>query len=51
MTVNGSWLVTSAERSNAGSISQRDPVGDAGSGTGRKALGSTSELMAALTGD
>src|ERR1700744_6240803 len=34
-----------------GSISQRDPVGAAGSGTGRKALGSTSALIAAFTGD
>ncbi len=51
MTVNGSSLVTSADTSSVGSISQRDPVGVAGSGTGRNELGSTSALIAAFTGD
>ena len=51
MTVNGSWLVTSADSSSELSISQREPVGVRGSGTGRNVLGSTSELIAAFTGD
>jgi hypothetical protein len=51
VTVNGFWLVTSADCNSVVSSSQRDPVGDAGSGTGRNELGSTSELMAAFTGD
>ena len=51
MTVNGPLAVTSAETSRVGSISQREPVGVAGSGTGRNELGSTKALMAAVTGD
>ncbi|SHV00012.1 Uncharacterised protein [Mycobacteroides abscessus subsp. abscessus] len=51
MTVNGSWLVSSAETSSVGSISQREPVVVAESGTGRNALGSTSALIAEFTGD
>ncbi len=49
--MNGFSLVTSADTSSVGSISQRDPVGVAGSDTGRKALGSTSALIAALTAE
>lgn len=49
--MNGFWLVTSADTNRVGSISQREPVGVLGSGTGRNALGSTSALIAALTGD
>src|SRR6516165_3174994 len=49
--VNGLALVTSADCSSVGSISQRDPVGEFWSETGRNALGSTSALIAALTGD
>ena len=51
MTVNGLSSVTSADTSRVVSSSHREPVGDAGSGTGRNELGSTSELMAAFTGD
>ena len=51
MTVNGLSSVTSADTSSVGSSSHRDPVGDAGSAMGRNELGSTSELMAAFTGD
>ena len=51
MTVNGFWLVTSADTSSVGSSSHRDPVGDLVSGTGRNELGSTSALIAAFTGD
>ena len=51
MTVNGSLLVTSAEISSVGSISQREPVEVDESGTGRNELGSTRALIAALTGD
>ena len=51
MTVNGFSFVTSADTSSVGSSSQREPVGDAGSGTGRNELGSTNELIAAFTGD
>ena len=51
MTVNGFSLVTSADSSRVGSSSQREPVGDAGSGIGRNELGSTSERIAAFTGD
>ena len=43
--MNGFWLVTSADTNRVGSISQREPVGTLGSGTGRKALGNTSALM------
>ncbi|VBA41537.1 hypothetical protein LAUMK41_04212 [Mycobacterium attenuatum] len=49
--MKGFSLVTSADTSNVGSISQREPVGKLASGTGRKALGSTSALIAAFTGD
>ncbi len=51
MTVNGISLVTSADTSSVGSSSQREPVGVAGSETGRKELGSTSDEIAAFTGD
>ena len=51
MMVKGVVAVTCAETSRAGSISQREPEGDAGSGTGRNALGRTSELIEAFTGD
>ena len=51
MTVNGFWLVTSADSNSVVSSSHRDPVGEFGSGIGRKQLGSTSELIAAFTGD
>ncbi|HEY0803619.1 MAG TPA: hypothetical protein VGD84_01075 [Pseudonocardiaceae bacterium] len=43
--------MTSADSSTVLSSSQRDPVGEFGSGTGRNELGSTSELIAAFTGD
>jgi hypothetical protein len=49
--VNGAVLVTWAETSRVGSISQREPVGEVGSRIGRNALGSTSELIEAFTGD
>ena len=51
MTVNGFSLVTSAESSSVVSSSQREPVGDLGSGTGRNELGNTIEATAAFTGD
>lgn len=51
VTVNGLSFVTSADNSSVGSSTHREPVGDAGSGTGRNELGRTSELMAAFTGD
>jgi hypothetical protein len=51
VTVNGFWLVTSADSSSVVSSSQRDPVGELGSGTGRNELGSTSEPIEAFTGD
>src|SRR5689334_7715306 len=51
VTVNGFWLVTYADSKSVVSSSQRDPVGDLGSGTGRNELGSTSALIAAFTGD
>ena len=51
MTVNGLSFVTSADTNSVGSISHREPVGDAGSGIGRNELGKTSELIAAFTGD
>ena len=49
--MNGFSLVTSADTSSVGSISQRDPVGVAGSDTGRNALGNTSAPIAALTAE
>ena len=49
--VNGLVAVTPADTSRVGSISHREPVGVAGSGTGRNELGSTSALTAAVTGD
>src|SRR3954454_9497991 len=49
--VNGLLFVTSADTNSVSSSSQREPVGDAGSATGRNELGRTSALMAALTGD
>ena len=49
--MNGSSLVTSADSSSVGSISQRDPVGVLASGIGRNELGSTSAVIAAFTGD
>src|SRR3954452_11254825 len=49
--VKGLLLVTSADTNSVSSNSQREPVGDAGSATGRNELGRTSALMAALTGD
>ena len=49
--MNGSLLVTVADSSNAGSISQREPVAVDGSGTGRNALGNTNAATAAFTGD
>jgi hypothetical protein len=51
VTVNGFSLVTSADSSIVGSISHRDPVGDALSEIGRNELGSTSDEIAAFTGD
>src|ERR1700754_2029661 len=51
VTVNGLSFVTSADNSSVGSRTHREPVGDAGSETGRNELGRTSELMAAFTGD
>ena len=51
MTVNGFSFVTSADTSSVGSISHREPVGDAGSEIGRNELGSTSDEIAAFTGD
>ena len=51
MTVNGFWLVTSADSNSVVSSSHRDPVGEFGSGIGRKLLGRTSEPIAAFTGD
>ena len=51
MTVKGLLFVTSADTNSVSSNSQREPVGDAGSATGRNELGRTSELMAAFTGD
>ena len=44
-------MVTSADSSKVLSSSHRDPVGEFRSGTGRNELGSTSELIAAFTGD
>jgi hypothetical protein len=51
VTVNGFSLVTSADSNMVGSSSHREPVGESGSGIGRNELGSTSDEMAAFTGD
>src|SRR5699024_229228 len=40
-----------ADTSSVGSISHRDPVGESASWIGRNALGSTSALTAAFTGE
>src|SRR6478672_13026687 len=49
--VKGLLFVTSADTNSVSSNAQREPVGDAGSATGRNELGRTSELIAAFTGD